>query len=67
MSTFFLFARPGFIEGMARVLDLGGTLNEYNRFLSPEAADAVALRQDWEAVGLDLMAAVEQEKKRLGL
>lgn len=23
-------ARPSFLEGMARVLDLGGTLNEYN-------------------------------------
>ena len=27
----FLFAEPSFLEGMARVVDFGGTLNEYNR------------------------------------
>ncbi len=30
MQKYFLFANPGTIEGMARVLDLGASLNEYN-------------------------------------
>jgi len=25
-----LFARPSFFEGIARVIDIGSTLNEYN-------------------------------------
>jgi len=67
MSTFFLFAKPSFLEGMARVLDIGGTLTEFNRLPTSEEADANAIRQDWEAVGLDLLAAVEREKARMSL
>jgi hypothetical protein len=51
----YLFARPSFIEGMARVVDLGGTLNEYNTSMDAAqadrlafAADILALRQDYE-------------------
>jgi hypothetical protein len=29
--TDLLHARPTFLEGVARLLDVGGTLNEYNR------------------------------------
>ena len=45
----FLYARPSFLEGMARVMDIGGALNEYNNFLSDEDADFVALWMDWSA------------------
>lgn len=55
----FLFARPSFIEGCARVLDFGDTLNEYNTALSPEQADAIALYLDWLAVGNDLRGAAQ--------
>ena len=46
-----LFAEPSFLEGMARVLDLGNTLNEYNRCLTGEMADYYALLGDWRTVG----------------
>lgn len=58
MSTYLLFARPSFISGMARVLDLGCTLNEYNQSLSPDSADYHAISSDWYAVGADIRAAV---------
>ena len=51
-----LFARPSFIEGVARLSDFGGTLNEYNTFaLSSRAAIAL----DWAHVGAALWDAVE--------
>ena len=54
----FLYARPSFLEGMARVMDFGGALNEYNTFLSDEDADFVALWMDWSAVGQDMRDAM---------
>lgn len=63
--TDFLFARPSFIEGMARVLDLGDTLTEYNESLTGSQADLIALRSDWEMVGQDLRTAVETVRKEL--
>ena len=51
-----LFARPSFVEGMARVLDMGGTLNEYNTSPSGEEADAIAIWSDWAAIGQDMRA-----------
>ena len=56
----YLFARPSFIEGIARLVDLGGTLNTYNASRTPEEADARALYEDWKAVGHDLRLALEQ-------
>lgn len=46
-----LFARPSFIEGSARVLDVGATLNEYNKNETSEEADREAILSDWLAVG----------------
>ncbi len=54
--TDFLYARPSFAEGMARILDFGNTLNEYNRSPDP---DTIALAADWNAVGEDLARAIE--------
>ncbi len=56
--TVFLFARASFLEGMARLLDFGNTLTEYNESTSPEQADYFALRADWRAVGQDLQRSV---------
>lgn len=58
--SFRLYARPSFWEGIARVLDVGGALNEYNYSTSPEEADHRALASDWEMVGRDLRWAVMQ-------
>jgi len=59
MGDYDLFAKPSFFEGMARVLDLGGTLNEYNYSRSGSHADMHAVGNDWIAVGEDLRGAVE--------
>lgn len=57
--TTFLFARPSFLEGLARIFDFSGALNEYNISATPEQADARALRSDWMAVGDDLRNALD--------
>ena len=58
MTDYFLFVNPNFISGMARVLDLGSTLNEYNSTFIPEVADYCALKSDWLVVGSDIQAAI---------
>lgn len=62
MSPFsrILFPRPSFLEGVARIFDFGGALSTYNISRSPSEADAHAIQADWEAVGDDLWAGLEQ-------
>lgn len=55
----FLYARPSFLEGVARIFDFGGTLNEYNFSPTGQEADTAAIRSDWEAIGQDMRAAIE--------
>ena len=59
----FLFARSSFLRGVASVLDIGGTLTEFNQSLTPEQADEIAMRMDWEAVGHDLRSAMAQVER----
>lgn len=59
-DTFFLFSQPSFLEGLARNLDLGSTLSEYNESISGEQADAIAIRNDWTAIGLDILKAANE-------
>ena len=59
-ETDFLYARPSFLEGASRVLDVGATLQIYNRSMTPEEADAWALYKDFKAVGVDLRHAAEE-------
>lgn len=54
-----LFARPSFIEGFARAIDIGSTMNEYNKNQTPEEADSKAIQSDWKAVGDDIYFALE--------
>lgn len=53
----FLFACPSLWSGVARVIDIGGTYDGYNRSRSEQLADARGLYLDWRAVGEDLLAA----------
>ena len=53
-----IYARPSFLEGMARIFDIGGTLNEYDFGPVGAESDAEALHSDWMAVGDDLRAAI---------
>lgn len=55
-----LFARPSFLEGVSRVIDLGATMQEYNTSKTESQADFEALRNDWCAVGHDLRSAIKE-------
>jgi len=55
-----LFARPSLLEGAARALDVGATLQEYNFAGSPHQADGWALSADWRAVCEDFGVAWEE-------
>ena len=56
----FLFARPSFIGGIARILDLGGTFKVYNDSPLEEGADLKAISEDWKAVGNTLRDALAE-------
>ncbi len=60
--TDFLFARPSFLTGVARVFDLGATLSQhsYNDWSDGDRADAAAIASDWGVVGDDLRLAMSQ-------
>jgi hypothetical protein len=58
-NSTFLFARPSFLEGVARVMDLGGTMQVYNNSKTEKEADLKALKKDWQAVGEDIFNAVK--------
>ncbi len=53
-----LFAAPSFLEGLSRLVDFSATFNIYNEDMSPEAADLMAMRSDWQAVGADIAYAL---------
>lgn len=60
----FIYARPSFLEGMARIFDFAGALDYYpnlsvRRKSGPEA-DAEAIRECWEAVGQYMWDAIGQ-------
>lgn len=59
----FLFARPSFMSGMARAIDIGSTLNIYNESESPEMADYRAIKSDWQVVGDDIRRAVNEQAR----
>lgn len=58
--TNYLYANPSFVEGSARLLDLGGTMEEYNSSLSDDQADTIALTTDWLSVGNDMRNAMNR-------
>ena len=64
-DTLFLGARPSFVEGVSRILDLGNTLNEYNQSVTPAQADYLALRSDWRMIGMDWARTFNNERTAL--
>jgi hypothetical protein len=54
----FLYAKPSFVEGWARLFDFGGVLNEYNAVKSGADADRLAIALDWYMVGQDLRTVI---------
>ena len=63
IGTDSLFVTPTFLSGAARVLDLGGTFDEYNGNTTPDEADAEALWSDWAVIGEDMQLAIEEVTK----
>ncbi len=61
----FLFTRASFRDGIARIMDYSGSLNQYNFSGNPDEADYRALRADWEQVGIDLQNAMKDFDRRL--
>ena len=60
-----LYATPSFLEGLARAIDIGDTLTEYNTSENGAEADARALASDWKAVGNDMRPAIAQYRKEM--
>ncbi len=60
----YLFVRSSFSEGMARVLDIGGTLQIYNESNSPNRADAKAINHDWKMVGKDIKDSINVYERK---
>jgi len=61
--TYFLFARPSVIGGVARLFDFAGTLNTYNISATGDLADIRAFKQDWKAIGDDMRVILANYKK----
>jgi len=60
----FLFATPSFMEGAARVLDIGGTFDQYNASDTEAEADEKAIYADWRVIGDDLSSPLEVESEK---
>lgn len=54
-----LFSMPSFMKGVARSIDLYGTIDEYNIADDGRETDTKALKRDWEMIGKDLYAAIK--------
>ena len=58
-SLYYLFDQPSLIEGLARILDLGGTLRyDYRPSRTAYEKDIAATRSDWGAIGQDIGEAI---------
>ena len=55
-----LGARPSFLEGIARLMDFGNTLDTYKSYPSGTEADHAAIAKDWAMIGLDFRNAVAE-------
>jgi hypothetical protein len=64
-KTFRLFAQPSVLSGAARLVDLGGVFDKYNRSQTEQQADGRALASDWSSVGDDLRAAMQRMRREL--
>lgn len=56
--------RPSFLEGVARLFDLAGTLRARQRQASPDELDGDAIASDWLATGDDLRTVLHDYGQR---
>jgi len=59
--TDYLFSTPDFFVGAGSAINLWGQYFLYNLSDTPEEADALAIRKDWETVGWDFRSAIHGE------
>ena len=59
-KTDFLYTRPSFVSGIARLFDFCGLYDSYNERDTDEDADAKAIFADWAVVGADMKTAIEK-------
>ncbi len=52
--TNLLYAKPGFLSGIARALDIAGIFDSYNDSPTGSMADYMAIKSDWKTIGNDL-------------
>lgn len=60
-----LYARPSFVEGVSRNMDIFNTLRAYNESPTAVEADIVALKSDWHVVGDDLRFSISNYEHKL--
>ncbi len=65
--TNILFADPGLLSGIARIIDIAGVFDTYNDALSQEMADYIAIASDWRTIGMDMKAAISEYKMNVSL
>lgn len=56
----FLFASPSLASGAARLLDWGGTFDQYNVSANGKEADTKAMLADWVSVGDDISLSMDE-------
>lgn len=62
--TTFRYATPSFASGMARALDLFGTLDDFETTIDDAGLDTLATYNDWRAVGEDIEAAMATVRRQ---
>lgn len=67
MKTNFLAADPSWLTGMARLGDLYGVFDSYNKSVNESMADSRGLFSDWSMVGQDLLVAAARFAEENGL
>lgn len=56
---YYVFNLPSILSGISRILDVGGTLEDYDPvFRTGPEEDLAALRSDWIVIGQDFRDAI---------
>lgn len=63
-NKYSLYTMPSFVEGIGRIGDFSGVLNQFNYSKSPGEADQKALCSDWLKVGNELRSAMNRFEKK---
>lgn len=61
-----LYARPSYLSGAARTLDIGGTFDSYVMSRTPQEADLAALASDFMATADDFRRSADEVAAQAG-